>query len=122
MTTPNRRQVITGVVAALAATALFPQTARRAAASVRQPANHEVKISNFKFSPAVLKVRPGDTITWINRDIAPHTATARDKSWTTGRIGRNGKDSVLVTKEFALEYFCKFHPVMKGMLEIEIEP
>ncbi len=120
MTVQDRRSVIKGVVAAVAATALFTQVSRRATASESPPENHEVEISSFKFSPETLKVRAGDTITWINKDIAPHTATARDKSWSTRRLNHNEKGSVLVTEDFASRYTCKFHPVMKGQLDIVV--
>jgi plastocyanin len=37
----------------------------------------QVTIAKLVFSPEELKVKVGDTITWINKDIVAHTATAR---------------------------------------------
>jgi len=81
---------------------------------------HQVEISNFDFQPAALQVRPGDTITWINRDIAPHTATASDNSWDTGTIRTDEAVTLEVTADMVPSYYCRFHPMM--MAELEIEP
>ncbi len=43
-----------------------------------RPRVHTVTNSDFKFSPATLRVVAGDTIIWVNLDIVPHTATAAD--------------------------------------------
>ena len=74
----NRRTMMAGLAAACAAPG-----AGTALAGGRE---HRVLIKRFKFEPARLEVRPGDVIVWENLDIAPHTATATDKSWDTGRI------------------------------------
>lgn len=36
---------------------------------------NEIVIQNFSFEPATLTVKPGTTVTWVNRDDEPHTAT-----------------------------------------------
>ena len=82
-------------------------------------AEHTIEIKAFKFEPNILKVRPGDRITWINRDIAPHTATTRDHSWDTKTLKRNETGSIVVTIDTKTEYYCRFHPHMKAKLIIE---
>lgn len=76
--------------------------------------DHEIEITNFAFVPATVDARVGDTITWINRDIVPHTATGEDDSWDTGSINSNESKSLVVTAEMVSDYFCRFHPTMKG--------
>jgi len=39
---------------------------------------HVVEIRNLEFTPKELVVATGDTITWINYDLVPHTVTADD--------------------------------------------
>ena len=37
----------------------------------------KVTIDNFRFTPAEVTVPPARTVTWVNKDDAPHTATAK---------------------------------------------
>ena len=65
-------------------------------------------------------MRQGDTIVWTNHDIAPHTATARDKSWDSGRLKRGATFTATVSEDFDGPYFCRFHPMMKAAIKIHI--
>ena len=78
---------------------------------------HEVRIKGFKFVPENLAAKPGDSITFINEDIAPHTATADDKSWDTGAIKKGESVTVEVNQGFASAYFCRFHPKMRATID-----
>ena len=82
-------------------------------------AEHTIEIRSFKFIPQVLKVRPGDKITWINRDIAPHTATADDETWDTQELVKDQSFTMVVTAGMKRKYFCRFHPHMIAELIIE---
>src|ERR1700739_1242147 len=42
-------------------------------------AGAEVKIDNFSFGPAAVKVAVGTTVTWVNRDDIPHTVVSTEK-------------------------------------------
>jgi plastocyanin len=74
----------------------------------------EVRIARFAFDPARIEILVGDSVTWTNDDLAPHTATAVDGAWDTGALDRG--DAGRITFETAGEhpYFCAFHPHMKG--------
>ncbi|MFY0612839.1 MAG: cupredoxin family copper-binding protein [Hyphomicrobiaceae bacterium] len=82
-------------------------------------AEHIVEIEKFKFVPEQLTVRLGDTIKWINRDIAPHTATARDRTWDTKRLKKGEAMSVVVSEGMQMDYFCLYHPHMKAKLVLD---
>lgn len=69
-----------------------------------------VTIANFEFSPDVLEVRAGDTITVENKDQTEHTVTARDESFDTGTF--TGTTTFTVTKVGTFEYVCEIHPFM----------
>jgi plastocyanin len=49
-----------------------------------------VHIKNYTFVPATLTVVAGTTVTFVNDDDEPHTATARDKSFDSEAIDTNG--------------------------------
>src|SRR5215204_5860875 len=44
-----------------------------------EPAETTVEIRNNAFNPPQLNVAPGTTVTFVNRDTVPHTATADNK-------------------------------------------
>ena len=77
---------------------------------------HEIEIAEFTYRPETLQVRRGDKIKWINKDLAPHTATASNKSWDTGNLERNQSAIIEVTDGMDLHYFCRFHPHMRARL------
>lgn len=84
----------------------------------RDPREHHVEIQNFLFVPNTIDVKPGDIVTWTNRDIVPHTATASDKSWDTGLINKDESKSVVVSAEMDSNYLCLFHPAMVGKVVV----
>jgi plastocyanin len=94
-----------------------PKKARKAP-TVTAAASTGVTIKNFKFSPGSSSVHVGDTITWANKDIAPHTATASDGSFDTGTINKNKSGSHTFTKAGSFPYICSIHPSMKGTVTV----
>ena len=106
MTTHNRRSVLIG----LAAIAALPALPARAAA------DHAVTIKGRKFDPAELTVAVGDTVTFTNMDSAPHTGSAKDGSFDTGKLSKGQTGTVTIGAAGDFAYFCKVHPSMKGVI------
>ncbi len=79
---------------------------------------HTVEIRNLAFVPDVIEVCPGDKIRWINLDISPHTATALDGRWDTEELTLNQRRTLIATKGMAGEYYCLFHPHMRGEIRL----
>ena len=77
------------------------------------------EIRSFEFRLETPVVKPGDVIVWVNKDIVPHTATAKDGSWDSGLIESGGEWQMVVTDDMAQAYYCRFHPSMTAELEIE---
>jgi len=84
-----------------------------------EAAGHNVVIKGHKFLPARLNVAAGDTITFVNEDNAPHTATANDGAFDTGRMSSGESATVKVRAAGAHPYICKLHPSMKGTVAVE---
>ncbi len=78
----------------------------------------EVGIAGFAFDPANVEVLVGDSITWTNADLAPHTATAEDGAWDTGTLDRRGRGRITFNAPGAYTYFCAYHPHMKGTVVV----
>jgi amicyanin len=79
----------------------------------------EVKIDNFSFGPAELKVSVGTTVTWTNRDDIPHTAVSTDKTFKSKVLDTDEKFSFTFSKPGTYEYFCSIHPKMTGKVVVQ---
>lgn len=79
-----------------------------------------VEIAGFAFEPDQLVVSMGDTVTWTNRDNTTHTTTGRGTD-VIDSPDIAGDDTFELTFDEAgsFEYFCKFHPFMKGTVTVE---
>ncbi len=79
----------------------------------------QVTIQNFAFSPGALTVAPGATITWTNRDSAPHTVTSDTGAWTDSGTLATGKSfSLTLTKPGTYAYHCAVHPRMTATIVV----
>ena len=88
------------------------------ACSRAAPTAHTVGMRNFAFDPPSLTVAVGDTVVWTNADFVPHTATARDTSWDSKMIEANGVWRLVAATPGTREYYCVFHPNMKGTIVV----
>lgn len=105
------------VVSALILVALTVGALLRAAPS-EVTRTHTIIIAEMKFSPAELRILPGDRVIFKNNDLLPHTATARDpKAFDSGLI----KAGESWATRFAgdpqtIRYVCLYHPTMEGRI------
>ena len=79
---------------------------------------HVVTIENMRYEPATLVVKKGDSITWVNKDIFPHTVTAAGK-FDSKSIAANASWSYRANSAGEFPYICTLHPNMKGTLKVE---
>jgi plastocyanin len=78
-----------------------------------------VTIDNFSFSPAVLTVKPGTTVTFENRDDIPHTVVDAAGHFRSKALDTNDRFSFTAGAAGAtLDYFCGLHPHMKGRIVV----
>ena len=70
-----RRSFLLWLVPALAVAAAGPGFG--VATAGRKATTHTVVIEGSRFSPSALTVKAGDSVMWLNKDLFPHTATAR---------------------------------------------
>ncbi|WP_372341649.1 cupredoxin domain-containing protein [Achromobacter insolitus] len=92
-----------------------PASAQQAPSGT-QLAEHVVTIEGMQFMPATLTVKRGDKVTWINKDLVPHTATASSKAFDSGVIASGASWTYTVREEGSSAYVCLFHPTMQGTL------
>ena len=77
-----------------------------------------VAIADFAFDPETVTVGAGTKLTWTNEDEAPHTATADVGSFDTGTLKRDDTGAVALDQPGTYTYYCRFHPFMKGTVEV----
>ena len=73
---------------------------------------HKVEIKDFKLPDLTIDL--WDTIEWTNEDSTPHTATADNKFFDTGRLEEGESNSIRFNKPGTFTYYCSIHPYMKG--------
>jgi len=83
------------------------------------PRTHTVTIEGMQYQPQTLTVHRGDRVTWINKDLLPHTVTASDKTFDSRSIAANASWTYVARKPGDHTYGCTFHPTMKGTLIIQ---
>ena len=76
-----------------------------------------VDIAGFKFGPAEIDVKVGDTITWTNSDKQAHTATSSG-NFDTKSIAPGATGTATFKTAGTFEYICSFHPFMKGKVVV----
>ena len=120
----DRTLAVLGVVLILATGAVL-LTARSpdAAATVATANVDEVDIADFKYAPVAISVKAGTTITWTNRDSAPHTATSGvspnpDKTFDTDIITKGQSKKIKLSERGTFEYYCALHPFMKATVTV----
>lgn len=77
-----------------------------------------VEISNFSFSPALLTVPVGTTVTWVNKDDEPHTVVEGDKLFKSHALDTGDKFSFTFSTPGTFKYFCTIHAHMVGTVVV----
>jgi len=78
----------------------------------------KVEIEDFAYDPDPVTIEEGGKVTWINRDSAPHTATAEDGSFDTGALEEGKLKSETFKEPGTYVYVCSIHPQMHGTVEV----
>ena len=73
----------------------------------------------MKFVPERLEVAAGDTITWTNRDIVPHSVTASGAGIESGDLAEGRHWSLVARQKGEIAYICRLHPVMRGVVVVK---
>ena len=75
----------------------------------------QVTVDKLVFTPAEVNAKVGDTIEWVNKDNLVHNAKATNGGWTVN-LPPNQNGQVVLKKAGPIDYFCTFHPNMKGRI------
>jgi plastocyanin len=76
----------------------------------------EVQISRFSFGPTELRIPPGTTVRWVNKDPVIHTSTSDDEVWGSPSIAPGETFSFTFEEAGEYAYHCIPHPFMTAKI------
>jgi plastocyanin len=82
------------------------------------PASDQVVIQSFAFGPQAVIVKAGTKVTWVNKDIEPHTVVSNDHKFQSEALDTNDTFSVTFDTAGTYGYFCSIHPHMTGTVVV----
>lgn len=85
--------------------------------SVTIPMGAEV-LGDRAYSPDVLEVTVGTTVTWRNTDSVSHTSTSSASGWNSGIIAAGRQFSFAFQTAGTFPYHCSIHPGMVGTVVV----
>ncbi len=101
-------------VALVALSLLAPGTEGRAA-----PPQATVRIQDFAYAPATIRVKPGAVVEWVNEDAEPHTVTADGEAFRSRALDTGQRFTFGFERKGTFEYHCALHPQMTGTVVVE---
>jgi len=102
----NRRLLIVAVLAVLGAPACASAEEAR------------VTIDNFAFTPQVLEVKAGTTVTFVNHDDIPHSVVAQNGAFHSKPLDTDQNFTFTADSPGEIAYFCGLHPHMKAKIVV----
>jgi plastocyanin len=79
-----------------------------------------VRMTEGCFEPTVIRVKAGDTVTWVNTASVPHNAVGAARSWFAGEVEKPGdRISHRFDEPGVFPYFCHMHMGMVGAVVVE---
>lgn len=70
------------------------------------------------FTPAIVTVQAGSTVTWTNSDITGHTTTATGGAWNVA-LAPGGSFSRAFPTAGSFDFKCTIHPGMTGTVIVQ---
>ena len=78
-----------------------------------------VSIKSFKFVPADVSIKVGDTVVWTNEDSAAHTVESSDNVFRSDELSKGDTFSFTFSKAGKHDYSCGIHPSMHGSVTVQ---
>lgn len=89
-------------------------------APAQQAAVHEVEVIDARFQPAELRIRAGDTVTWVNRERRTSHSIVFDQSGAESERFFPGESwSYRFDTVGEHPYHCGPHPEMRGRIVVD---
>ncbi len=87
------------------------------AAGRQRASTTRVTINGFAFMPSPLQVSPGETVTWLNDDGAPHSIAVKNGA-VSDTLMPGSSYSANFDRPGDYDYLCSIHPYMAGKIVV----
>jgi len=116
MNTLIRKIAIAALLSGFSLSALAGETKDTGGSGAGQ---NKIEIKDFAFNPQTITVKPGEKITWINKDEEPHTVVSVEKQFKKSSALDTDQEFTVVTgSPGTYSYFCSVHPKMTGTIVV----
>ncbi len=82
-------------------------------------ASFNVFMTDNAFQPQSVSIQVGDSVTWRNNGVAPHTATSDDAYWNSGIMASGQSYSYIFRSTGTFQYRCSIHAGMVGTVLVQ---
>ncbi len=125
MTTKHKR-VILGLI--LATLVVAGGVAIEGCGGGGDPGPNEVFMQAIAFNPMEITIQAGESVTWTNQDIVPHTATSGNPGdedlgaiFRSALLSQGGTFTHTFNDAGEFVYFCEVHPGMMRDAKVIVE-
>jgi plastocyanin len=84
-------------------------------------ADQSVRVPDFDFTPRLVRVDPGDSVTWNFAGPTGHTSTSsggQTERWSSGLKQTGQSFARAFRRPGRWQYFCEPHPFMRGVVQV----
>ena len=84
-------------------------------------ADQSVRVPDFDFTPRLVRIDPGDSVTWNFAGPTGHTSTSsagQSDRWRSGLKQTGQSFTRAFRRPGRWQYFCEPHPFMKGVVQV----
>jgi plastocyanin len=78
-----------------------------------------VSIKDGSYDPATVTINAGQTVKWKNDGKETHTVTSSKGDWGSNDLAPGHEFTATYTLPGTFEYYCRFHPNMKGKVIVK---
>jgi plastocyanin len=109
---------LSGLPASMTDDSMSVPATKRAASRTLAP--NEIGVDNFSFTPPVLTVERGTSVTWSNGDDVPHLIVSTKAQFKSSPVlDTNQRYTVRLEAPGTYDYFCSLHPKMTGRIVVQ---
>ena len=107
------------LINAFAAMMLFTAVSAAGISRAKAQEANTIVMKNFDFSPMMLTVKAGTTVTWKNLDGEPHTVVSPDGVFRSHALDQGDAFTFKFDKPGTYKYICSIHPKMRAAIIVQ---